>query len=51
MSLASFQLIVESVQVIIGYSSSKGNVPTVELAVILIASGTIGKLYLYYQRM
>lgn len=45
MSLASFQLIVESVQIIVGYTSEEGNLPTVQLPVILIAVGTIGGWY------
>lgn len=44
MSLASFQLIVESIQIIVSYSSGEGKIPTVELPVILIASSTVGKL-------
>ncbi|XP_045161557.2 uncharacterized protein LOC123526463 isoform X2 [Mercenaria mercenaria] len=41
MSLASFQLIVESVQIIVGYTSKEGTLPSVQLPVILIAVGTI----------
>ncbi|KAL4221813.1 hypothetical protein ACF0H5_020067 [Mactra antiquata] len=48
MSLASFQLIVESVQIIVAYSSNEGHIPSVQLPVILIASSTIvSKLALY----
>ncbi|XP_060565759.1 uncharacterized protein LOC132724821 isoform X1 [Ruditapes philippinarum] len=48
MSLASFQLIVESVQIIVGYSSGKGNLPSVQLPVILIAVSTIVSKFILF---
>ena len=48
MSLASFQLIVESVQIIVAYSSGEGSLPSVQLPVILIAVSTIGKCNIDY---
>ena len=43
MSLASFQLIINSIQKIVEFTSQDGSIPSVELSVILIAAGTVGK--------
>ena len=43
MSLASFQLVIESIQIMVSYASKSGNTPTVNFTVILIAAGTVGK--------
>lgn len=43
MSLASFQLIINSIQKIIQFTSHEGSIPTVELPTILIAGSTVGK--------
>jgi len=42
MSIASFQLIVESIQIVIGFAKKEGTLPSMELPTILIAVGTIG---------
>ncbi|KAH3827576.1 uncharacterized protein LOC127830957 [Dreissena polymorpha] len=48
MSLASFQLIVESIQIIAEFARGKGSLPTMDLPTILIASGTVAsKLVLF----
>ena len=46
MSLASFQLIIASIQKIVDFTSKSGTIPTVELPVILIAASTVGKYIL-----
>ena len=43
MSLASFQLIINSIQKIVEFTSRNGTIPTVQLPVILIAAFTVGK--------
>ncbi|KAL3862484.1 hypothetical protein ACJMK2_008445 [Sinanodonta woodiana] len=41
MSIASFQLVVESIQKIVAFASNEGSIPKVELPTILISSATI----------
>nr|KAG5698976.1 hypothetical protein BaRGS_033489 [Batillaria attramentaria] len=41
MSLASFQVIIESVQKIIGYTSDKSTIPTFEVPTIVITASTV----------
>ena len=49
MALASFQLIITSIQKIIQFTSHQGTIPTVELPTILIAAGTVGGLLLSHR--
>ena len=49
MALASFQLIINSIQKIIEFTSREGSIPTVELSVILISVGTVGKVAFLYK--
>lgn len=48
MSIASFQLIVESIQIIVKFSSDSQTIPTIELPVILIAVGTIVSKFILF---
>ena len=50
MALASFQLIINSIQKIIEFTSREGSIPTVELSVILISVGTVGKVADFIQK-
>ncbi|XP_052761216.1 uncharacterized protein LOC128203721 isoform X2 [Mya arenaria] len=48
MSLASFQLIVESVQLFIGFAKNEGQTPSMGIPTILIASGTVVTKFILY---